>query len=211
MADGTYPETTLLNAPIPNGSGQIAIHGNPTTPNLVKLVNTGNGSCINISGGSYYFDGVSFQSTQAIPSDMGDALWVTGAGQAWVAACGFYNSASSHMRAGPGGGGISVSGPIYIYGNALVHGSAIQNGTITHYPAPLPTLNVMNAVNIGTFAEASGGGQFTAAYAAINLNQPVTGMKYNAQANGVISTGGRGVNYLPGNTPGVIGTGGQYV
>jgi hypothetical protein len=38
-----------------------------------------------------------------------------------------------------------------------------------------------------------------------------TGKRYNVQTNGVINTGGAGVNYLPGNVAGTQSYGGQYI
>lgn len=212
LADGTYAETSLLNAPVPNGSGSIYIHGNSTTPNLVKLINAGNGSCLHVGGGNYTFDGVCFQSTQAIPSDEGDSLWVTGAGQVWLNSVGFYGAANAQMNAGPGGGGISVGGPIWIYAGANAHMQALANGTITFYPAPLPTLNVMNASRFANaFAVAFGGAQMSLAYTAKNLYGAVTGTKFLITGNAVVNTGGRGVSYPPGDVAGVQNTGGQLV
>jgi hypothetical protein len=39
----------------------------------------------------------------------------------------------------------------------------------------------------------------------------VTGKRYQASSNGVISVGGAGPNFLPGNAAGTLATGGQYV
>ena len=212
LADGTYPETSLLDGPTPNGSGAIYIHGNPTTPNLVKLINSGNGSCFRVSGGQYIIDGVCFQATQAVPSDMALGLWCGANGSVWLNSVGFYAAPGAHMLAGPGGGVISVGGPIWIYGNTPgAHEMVLMGGSIAHYPAPLPTLNVMNAVTLGQFAYASGGGGITPQYAAMNLYGAVTATKYIAVSNGTIDVGGRGVGYLPGNVAGVLGSGGQYV
>jgi hypothetical protein len=38
-----------------------------------------------------------------------------------------------------------------------------------------------------------------------------TGVKYRVATNGVINTGGSGINYLPGNSAGIQGSGGQYI
>lgn len=212
MANGTYPETTLLDAPTPNGSGSIFIHGNPGAPNLVKLVNSGNGSCFRVSGGQYILDGVALQATQATPGDMAIGLWVNGAGACWCSSVGFYNSPGAHMLAGPGGGIISVGGPIRIYGGTGGgHEMVLMGGSIAHYPAPLPDLTIMNAVTLGQFAYASGGGGITPQYASITGAGFVTATKYIAVSNGVIDVGGRAVGYLPGNVAGAIATGGQYV
>ena len=39
----------------------------------------------------------------------------------------------------------------------------------------------------------------------------VVGPKFLAEANGVLNTQGLGINYFPGNSPGVIAYGGQYL
>ena len=211
LADGTYSETTVINAPVPNGSGDVIITGNTATPNLVKLFNSGNGSCITIKSGSYIFDGVCFQATQSTPSDVGVGLNVVGAGLAWLKAVGFYACPNFHMVAASGGS-ISVFGPIGIYGGAAVaHVAASGNGSIAFWNAPLPTLTIYNPVTFSAFANAANGGQMAQVYAGIVNPANVTGNKYLVVANGVIDTHGAGVNYLPGTVAGFASTGGQYV
>jgi hypothetical protein len=213
LADGTYPETSLLDAPTPNGSGTVFIHGNHANPNLVKLINSGTGSCFRVFGGSYTVDGVSFQATQASASDQAIGLWVANSGNVWCDAVAFYNAPGGHVFAGPGGGHIAMQGPDFIYGGSAngAHLGASQNGVISFWSNPYPTLNVMNAVSLYAFASAGGGGQINPVYTVQNLNGAVTGYRYVASGNGVIDVGGRAVGYLPGSVAGVLATGGQYV
>jgi hypothetical protein len=215
MAPGVYPETSLMQAPIPNGSGTIVIQGRHadgtfTDPSAVKITNVGNGSTLHVVGGFYYFDGVSFESTHGIPADNGDALWISGSGGAWLNNTAFWNAASHHILVAAGGS-LSVGGPVGIYGSGVSHMTASQNGNIGFFPAPLPTLNIYNPVSFTWFAAADTGGQMQAAYAAIYGYGNVTGTKYFATANGVINAFGRGESYLPGTTPGAATAGGQYV
>jgi hypothetical protein len=213
LADGTYPETSLLDAPTPNGSGQIFIHGNHANPNLVKLINSGNGSCFRVFGGSYIVDGVAFQATQATASDIAVGVWIARAGSLWLDACAFYNAPGGHILAGPGGGQVSIQGPVSIYGGSAngAHMVTVQNGVISFWSNPLPTLNVLNPVSLYAFATAAGGGQINPQYTVINGAANVTGYRYVVSGNGVIDTGGRAVSYLPGSVAGVQATGGQYV
>jgi hypothetical protein len=219
VAPGTYVQLGRIDAPIPNGSGTIVVrgrsNGQPVAANSVKITNVQSGSTWHINGGFYSFDNVSFESVAGGPGDNGDCLWVSGSGGCWLYNVAFWGSASHHMLAAQGGS-ISMSGPISIYGSALSHMSASQNGNIAMFPAPLPTLNIINAVSFTWFAAADTGGQMQATYAAINGYNNVTGTKYFCTANGIINTFGRGTEYLPGNAgsgnPATqLQTGGQYV
>jgi len=60
----------------------------------------------------------------------------------------------------------------------------------------------------GGFAQAQYGG-LTQAFNDI-FSGSATGPKFTSTVNGVILTGGAGINYFPGNSAGTIATGGQY-
>lgn len=210
MADATYTDAAVINCPIPNGSGSIFIHGNVGSPNNVKLFNNGVGSAISVTGGFYQWEGVSFQATAASGSDAGNGIWAGGAGRVWLYAVNFYACPGAHILA-YGAGTVAISGPIGINGNAAEHMQAGLNGVIDMYTAPYPNVTINNAVTFSAaFVSAYGGGQVVAVYTTITGAGNVTGSRYAASSNGVISTGGRGASYLPGTSAGTTATGGQY-
>ena len=50
----------------------------------------------------------------------------------------------------------------------------------------------------------------TMAYASITGAANVTGPKFRVDYNGIMNSGGNGVNYYPGTVAGTVSTGGQY-
>jgi len=84
------------------------------------------------------------------------------------------------------------------------------------YPGPGKTWTFLGSFNVGAggFAIASANGSFEAAVPGqttfVNPGY-VIGPKYFINANGVLQTQGLGVNYFPGNQPGIVGSGGQYL
>jgi hypothetical protein len=215
LADGVYSEGTILQFPTPNGSGAVNIIGNVGSPQNVKLVNAGAGTCIQIGAGYYFLDGVSFASTAPTTGDGGHGFWVLSIGSARLGTVAFWQCAGVQLLAGPGGN-IAVQGPVTILGGTGgdAHCVATGNGIIAFTQNPKPTLNITgSAVFSGAFARADGGGQCGCGYAAINYTggATVTGPRYVASANGVINTGGQSTTYLPGSAAGALATGGQYV
>jgi hypothetical protein len=73
---------------------------------------------------------------------------------------------------------------------------------------------INSAMNVYASAWCSGGGQISTygpSNAATFYNPGyVTGNKYYATGNGIITTNGMGVNYFPGSLPGSLDQGGQY-
>jgi hypothetical protein len=84
------------------------------------------------------------------------------------------------------------------------------------YPGPAKVWTFLGSFNVGAagFAIASADGSMECAVPGqtVFVNPGyVIGPKYFINANGVIMTQGLGVNYFPGNQPGIIGSGGQYL
>jgi hypothetical protein len=105
------------------------------------------------------------------------------------------------------GGRISATGNYSIDGGAGYHWSAVCNGVVRVQSRTI-TLT-------GTPA-------FSVVFANADLNSSVlvngntfsgsaTGVRYAATDNAVISSGGAGAAYLPGNAAGSTGSGGQYI
>ena len=211
MADGIYITSSITSCPVPNGSGSINIQSSSGNAQACKLYNTGTGTCIAVGGGNYFFNGIGFQATNASSADGAQSVWSTGAGSTWLYNSAFFGSPGPHITCGPGGS-VSVVGPITILGGGQSHITVMQNGTCNFWPSPYPTLNIFALVNFSTaFIVSETGGQVNPIYSAINGFTSVSGYKYLAIGNGVIDSGGRGINFLPGTIAGVTSTGGQYV
>jgi hypothetical protein len=99
--------------------------------------------------------------------------------------------------------------------NANAHMLAQGSSTIRdgQPPGPLgpPVTNILGAV---TFSEAyvtsATGSQIAINFSAFNGSAGVTCPKYHCAMNGTIGSYGHGVNYWPGNSAGILDTGGQY-
>jgi len=73
------------------------------------------------------------------------------------------------------------------------------------------TVTLLLSVSIGYFAWARFGGIIICPGLTLTLGGfTVTGQKYYAEMNSVISTNGAGASYLPGSVAGSVATGGQY-
>lgn len=117
--------------------------------------------------------------------------------------CGFAHIAVSD------GGFVNVIAPYSISGGAIFHMFA-DAGRISSQGAPI-NVTINGAPSINAWASISDTGQ------CVNSNQVFVGSpapgctKFGVSLNAVINTGGQGINYFPGDTPGGIQTGGQYV
>jgi hypothetical protein len=93
-----------------------------------------------------------------------------------------------------------------VSGDSPIHMECAQNSLIY---LGSTKINVIGTRNIGVWAAVFTNSVIDSTYASIAGAAGVTGQKYSAVSNGVINTGA-GVNYFPGNTAGVLATGGQY-
>ena len=216
LADGTYTQTSAIVCPLPNGSGAVVVTGNPTNPSAVSVFNTGTGSVIKGGSGGYWvFDGIKVRGTNPEPADQGNGFWFTG-GTLGLGSIVYDSVPATHI--GIGANGACVIG----FGNDLAqtivgsagraHMLAYWGGSIITSSQPsVPSMNILNPVTMSGFVSASGNGVVAVGYSSITGAANVTGQKYVANGNGVIDTGGQGVNYLPGTLAGSVATGGQYL
>jgi hypothetical protein len=198
VADGTYGGAVLVSAPWV-GSGTVTLQGNTSTP-ANALLSTGASDAITVvSGGALTVTG--FKLTNS-----GGFLLHASSGLIRFSLLTFGTCGSQQLRV-TDGGRISATGNYTIDGGAGNHWSAVGNG-IVRVQAKTVTLT-------GTPA-------FSAAFANADLGSTVlvngnafsgaaTGVRYSATNNAVISSGGAGATYLPGNAAGSTGSGGQYV
>ena len=211
-ADGSYNTTAPIHAPTPNGSGGVMITGNHANPFAVKMVNVVAGSTLILPAGLWTLDGIYLQSTAPLDADVGTSLWSGTGATIWLEAIAFGN-APVYQCLMQGSGSIAIVGPVHLYGTgAAFFMAAFGGGSIGHYPSPLPDLYIHNSLNYtGAFAMVQNNASMVIPYNSINYigGAVVTGQKYSASGNGVISTG-RGVSYLPGSIAGATASGGQY-
>jgi hypothetical protein len=135
--------------------------------------------------------GVDILSASTIHQGAGVTFGACGGHQIFVGTGGFLNIDADYSITG---GGVTH----WNVGNAgLIF---IQNPhTITLTGTPAYTGSFASAVLGGTLFV--GGQTFSGA---------ATGQRFNASLNGIIATGGGGINYFPGNVAGTTSTGGQY-
>lgn len=116
--------------------------------------------------------------------------------------------------------GVSAAGHIAVEFGALIRAVgaySISGGAQFHcngYVASMVDIRSVTVTLTGTpafswrFASASTFGVILSS--GVTWSGSATGPRYGADNNGVISTGGGGANYFPGNSAGSVATGGQY-
>ncbi len=213
VADGTYAKVGSIFLPLPNGSGQVVITGNTTTPTNCILSNTGTGSTVRqVLGGNYTITGFKMTNTSHANGDP-DALIDTLAGNMTVGNFNCGTSVGMHFSARVSGF-LFVAGPnITISGNAPgSHMYASEGGRCLCNvgDTAVVILVISGAVSIGTFCQALYASYARPIYLSITGAANDTGIKYNAQNNSIINVNGAGTNYLPGTVAGSVSTGGLY-
>jgi hypothetical protein len=215
VADGSYTTAGRMVLPTPNGSGYVYILGNSPNPSACQIFNTYQGCAVlGNNGGNYYFDGISFRATAPMPGDGGHGLWIMSATNCTLGACDWNAAApgsqSAHIVSGPSAF-VFITGLQRIFGSAGCHHWGYANGVVYNTTPGDPALTIMNPVSFPAgFSIATNGGQTRESWGTITGAANVTGPRYTASLNGVIDSTGRGASYLPGTTPGVLVTGGQY-
>lgn len=214
VANGTYPPVDLKRL---NGSGMVNIIGNTTTSTscIISAASVSGGYAVVCSSPDYSMSGFSYTTPGPLGGSPGAGIWL-GVGSSLkvsninFGACGNASTPGSWWVANDGGY-LHVSGAITINGSTYFGFGALANGQIRTSTPTKPTLNITAPVSVSHFARAESGAFNVMGWASITGSGNVTGAKYSATSNGIIETGGAGVNYLPGTTAGATATGGQYV
>lgn len=216
------PSYTQVNLPKINGSGQVRITGNTTTPTNCVITGT-NSSAIIASGaalGSYTIEGFKLTASGAAVGDAIAGVNVFGGGTSvTLGNMNFGTCLGAHMTVG---GGATLSNlPACQYaisggcaGNINAPGCfiyAFSGGEWVSSPAGGPNIVVQAAVTFaGAFVEATITALFALLYASLTGAANVTGQRYLVTQNAIMQTGGGGPNYWPGTVAGANNTGGQY-
>jgi hypothetical protein len=181
------------------GSGTVTLQGNISTP-ANALLSTGASDCITVfSGGTLTVTGFKLTNTGAF-------LLHANSGLIRFSLLTFGACGSQQIRVSDGGR-MSAIGNYGIDGSAINHWSALVNGII-RVQARTITLTGTPAFS-GAFANAELNS--TMLLNSNSFSGAATGPRYSAANNSVISSGGAGATYLPGNVAGSTGTGGQYI
>jgi hypothetical protein len=198
VADGTYGGAVLVSGPW-IGSGTVTLQGNTSTP-ANALLSTGASDCITvIAGGTLIVTGFKLTNSGAF-------LLHASSGSIRFSLLTFGACGSQQVRV-TDGGRMLASGNYSIDGGAGNHWSALGNGivrvqskTITLTGTPAFSLAFANA-DLSSTVLVNGN----------SFSGSATGARYSATNNAVISSGGAGATYLPGNAAGSTGSGGQYI
>lgn len=211
VADGTYANAAVLQGtPVGLGaSNTITIRGNLVTPSTC-IISPTPASCFTVQqvAVSVRIEGfrLTATGTPGIYINHGHAIVVSNATVS-VNKLEFGSCAGSHLCAFGGGTISSDANPYAIVGGAQHHALAVRAGCIVLVQSTV-TLTGTPAFS-GAFAAASECG--TLELYGTTWTGSATGLRYSANANGVINVGGAGATYLPGATAGATATGGQYV
>jgi hypothetical protein len=198
VADGAYGGAVLVSAPWV-GSGTVTLQGNTSTPANALLATGASDSITVLGGGALTVSG--FKLTNS-----GSFLLHASSGSIRFSLLTFGSCGSQQLRA-TDGGRIAAIGNYTIDGGAGFHWSAVCNSifrvqgrTITLTGTPAFSAAFANA-DLGSTVLVNGN----------TFSGAATGVRYSVTNNAVISSGGAGATYLPGNAAGSTGSGGQYI
>ena len=209
-ANGSYPPIVITQPP--NGAGGIKITGNTATPSAVQIHATA-GEAILCQSNGYWIEGFTVLSdSPGVNSHFGAGVRLIGC-YCVIRNMNFGACATAHMFVA-GSALLAITGAaignnsdfIYVTGDAPTHMVCVQNSLID---LGLTILNTTGNRTFSVWASCTANSVINAYYSTQNLGGSVTGQKFQAALNGVISNG-QGVNYFPGSIAGVTASGGQY-
>ncbi len=177
----------------------MTLQGNTATP-ANALLSTGANDAITVTGGG------TLTVTGFKLTNSGAFLLHASSGSIRFSLLTFGTCGSQQLRA-TDGGRVTATGNYTIDGGAANHWSAVSNSTF-RVQAKTITLTGTPAFSVA-FANADLGS--TVLVNGNIFSGAATGVRYSATNNAVISSGGAGATYLPGNAAGSTGAGGQYV
>jgi hypothetical protein len=215
VADGTYAPITLVQA---FGAGSIIILGDTVTPaNTVIAASSGSAVTGPVGAGSQYtINSFKLTSAAATGGDPGAGVWLSGSGTSVsLQNINFGTCKGAHVMCGQGAEAV-LSGALVISGgltaNSLAPGACFfstANSTIV-VPSTNPSITISMAITVAYFAYAQINANLQVVFSSITGATNITGQKYLATLNGVISTSGAGTSYYPGSVSGATSAGGQY-
>ncbi len=199
LADGTYTSGGWVNRPMFDGS-QLNIIGNPAAPESVEVAVSGaNAFLVDAAGAKVRLEGLKISGDVGVWARYGAVVFLTGRNV--FGACNF-----RHISADNGAFVEMLGGEIIIDGAAPHHLYADAGGHV-FYAVGTATINGTLAFPFGfAFAQSTG---LVTSYG-MSWSGSATGPRYQAMLNGVINVNASGTDYFPGDSAGVLTSGGQY-
>lgn len=202
VGDGTWTENVVL--PKMLGSGVFTLQGNVATP-ANCLISPASGNAIsNRLGTAWTVNGFELRTS----GGGGNCLDTRNYSETLIGAdMRFGTCVAAHIFAFSFGRASLSAGAAYtIAGNAVWHWRASRNALINAFNSAITLTGAPAFSNHFAFAEVlaviyANGASFTGS---------ATGTRYSADGNSIISTGGAGASFLPGNSAGSIANGGLY-
>ena len=211
VEDGTYNQGVYISGGL---VGQVdwsslIIQGNIAAPDncvLTATVAGALGALIDVGfNGAATIRGFKLSCFGSSPS----CIAVGGAGIAVISALDFAasDSTAAHISLSSGGQ-LNVVGNYTISGGCRAHFYVESSGSFFVLGGSSATITVVGSPAFTTFATTTTNGQVEVQATFVGA---AIGQRYSVTLNGVIATNGAGPNFFPGNSAGVIATGGQYV
>lgn len=213
VGDGTYVESVRVSGTIkgladPGAGAKIFIRGNATTPSNVAITS----ATVETTGYAILADhgNLHLRVENLIVSNsvgMGNGIGaLNGAFVEIGTGVNFGTCVGSHITAGRGGVVYAPNSGYAISGGAASHVHAFNNGAVNYTPASV-LLSGTPAFSTG-FAFAELGGTIVAT--GTTFTGSATGKHFSVTSGGILSTGGAGATYLPGDTAGTFASGGVW-
>ncbi|MFO7297084.1 MAG: DUF2793 domain-containing protein [Pseudomonadota bacterium] len=199
LADGIYTSGGWINRAMFDGS-QLNIIGNPAAPSNVEIAVTGaNAILVDGAGAKVRLEGLKISGDVGVWARNGAVVFLTGKNA--FGSCSF-----RHIGADNGAFVEMLGGEISIEGAAPHHLYADAGGHIFY---ALGSVNIVGTPDFPFgFAHAQSTGLITSY--GVTWSGTATGPRYQAMLNAVINVNGAGPEYFPGDTAGVLASGGQY-
>jgi len=201
-ADGAYPPLVMSRSWV--GGGRLVLLGNPTHPENVTIIAASHAIILyaHLGSGVLRFDGFRFGTTFD-----GSAITLNGSGVVEIQNVDFGPTVWNHLYIANAFTHVQATGDYRITGNALNHINNTQGGSVM--------LNSRTVTLSGTlafidpFVAVGQCGRVSAA--GTTFIGAATCARYAAFNNGVIFVNGVPGDIFPGNAPGYLFNGGQYL
>ncbi len=199
VADGAYNSAVVLKPYV--GSGRVTLQGNTTTPANVSIT-LSSGICVYALNIPQIWTLAGFKLSTTGSATSCVALF---SATLFLDRVDFGPCVHTHIYTDERSRAV-ILGNYTISGGAVAHVlsmncSAVMIGGVTATLTGTPAFTYFVGVTKCGVLMAEG---------ALVFSGSATGMRYDVNKNGVVSTYGKGANFFPGSTAGTTSTGGQY-
>jgi hypothetical protein len=203
VGDGTWTVPVVL--PKMAGSGTFTLQGNTATPANCILSPASGHAISNAKGQAWTVDGFELHTS----GGGGNCVDTRNFSETTIGAnIRFGACAAAHVFAFSFGRATVPSGAAYsIVGNAVWHWRSSRNALINAFDSDFTLSGTPAFSNAFAFAEVLA----TVYCSSSTFTGSATGARYAVDGNSIISTGGGGASFLPGNAAGSAANGGQYL